>query len=475
MERRLQVRRGRGGEAQVSRSGTLGDAPRAARGAKPGRGSAGRESGRRGPVPTARSGSRGPGDPLWSVLGPSAFPAAAEVRASLRCLPGSRPPLRACLSLRPPPLSPSRPGLAFPMPSSLSAHQSPVGISGSLSAPGVPAALIVSAASLPSPGPASPLTVSPALAPSLELCLGLTHPGPHPHPHRLAPSPSPRRGVSRPLPASSLCTRLGSSSRSRSVSQSLPGFPSAQAQPTPSPRVTMETRKRLDFAAGIGSSFRTSPRRPSGSPGTPPAQLQSDYTAQKGGGVGIKQQTLVRVGSPSSLQPPLQPGAPRPPGDPTGNPAEVEGARGSWSRTAVRAPPVPHEGVPWGRDGLPGAGGPRKPPPGLGARERGCLGRGPPTHPACSGRSGPAWAAACSARRRRSCWCPAGGSASRRRRAAPPTWLRPGALRRRRRLLRPRPRPRRTGSAALGPGAAGRGRPAGCGGGGAGGRQGGRR
>lgn len=111
LETRLQGRRGsRGLRAEVSGSGTLG--------AETSRGRAWRESDARGRFPR-RAADPGiwprPGDPLQRGLVLSALPAAAEVRASAR-----RRPLRVCLALCPPSLSPSRPSLGFLNPSSIS-------------------------------------------------------------------------------------------------------------------------------------------------------------------------------------------------------------------------------------------------------------------------------------------------------------------------------------------------------------------
>lgn len=205
-------------------------------------------AGSHGAQPVEGSGLARAGAPLLHRLGLSALPAAAEVKASLHSLPGACPPLRLCGSPCPPPLSPSRPNLAFFNPSlSLSARRSPVEVSGSPRVPGVSVALIVSAASLPSPGLRArlplPSCVSASAGPGIS-------PTPHPPPSlSLRLSRSVSLVVPAPLELLSEALRLP-------VSPGLVQLWRRAPRQIPFPcQVTMKTlatRKLLAFPAGVG-------------------------------------------------------------------------------------------------------------------------------------------------------------------------------------------------------------------------------
>lgn len=199
--------------------------------------------------------------PVLRGLGLSALSAAAEVKASLHCLPGACPPLRICLSPCPPPLSPSRPGLAFLNVSiSLSARRSPVEVSGSLSVSGMSVALIVSEASLSPPDLRAQLAVSPALAPSPSFVSVSAYPSIPPTPRPTPASLSLRLSLSRLLSVSLLVLaplKFLSETLPPSLSGAFPALaPSAQAWQIPFPcQVTMKTlatRKPPVFPVGIG-------------------------------------------------------------------------------------------------------------------------------------------------------------------------------------------------------------------------------
>lgn len=172
--------------------------------------------------------------------GPAAPPArplrAARRRRgqSLPALPASRRPLRLSHHLY----------LASPssVPPSVSRRGRHLSRSLGLSPSGVSVSLIVSAASLSFSDWCPRLAVSPALAPSPELCLGLCPSQSPPIHHQPPPLPAPHLCVS-VSPGScrspSLSPLLWSSSPSLSASQSPPGFSSSRAErwdsATPSP------------------------------------------------------------------------------------------------------------------------------------------------------------------------------------------------------------------------------------------------
>lgn len=160
---------------------------RGAGGQGSGCGGAGCKGGLRGPQRAA-----GQGSGLARAGGPSCAPPPRR----------SEPPREAGLPPAPPPRSPSLPSLAFLSPAiSLSAWPSPVGVSESLSIWGVGRPHCF-AAFLSSPDWRPLLAVSPALAPSPDLCFGLcpSRSPPHPKPAPASPPPpSLRLSLSRQL------------------------------------------------------------------------------------------------------------------------------------------------------------------------------------------------------------------------------------------------------------------------------------
>lgn len=236
---------------------------------------------------SARGGSgvwpRRGGRPL--LRGPSAPPAAAEVGASRAAgLPPARP-----RSVAPHLASPSS------VQPSVSRRGRHLSRSPGLSPSGVSVALIVSAAFLSSPDWRPPLTGSPALAPSPELCLGLCPSrSPPPKPPPASPSPSLRLSLSRQLPVSLLVPaplgllRVPVSPGLFQLPRRAPGL----GHPSPC-QVTMRSPgapKAPRLLRGSGVSPGSFPRRPLGSPGTPPptpgcrASTASITLRKRGGG-----------------------------------------------------------------------------------------------------------------------------------------------------------------------------------------------